>query len=88
MLPAGCGVVGRMRWPAGRPIDYDGLLKSLVALPLGDDRSPEQRLEEAARQAIAIAEHEYGTRVRLRATSPCPPCLRGLSPLPPPLYGS
>jgi hypothetical protein len=63
LLPAACGAVGRTTWPAGRPVDYDALLKAVAAIPFGGEQPTERQLEEGARQAIALLERIGNARI-------------------------
>ena len=63
LLPAGLGVVGRMTWSPGQPVDYGKLLKTLTGLPLPGDQTPDQMAEQAAGQMVAIAERIGNIRI-------------------------
>ncbi len=63
LLPAGLGVVGRMTWSPGQPMDYGKLLKTLSGLPLPGDQAPDQMAEQAAGQMVAIAERIGNVRI-------------------------
>ena len=63
LIPPGCGVVGRMTVPPGRPVDYDRLLASISGFPLRGEQTPDQAAEQAARQGIAIAERIGNIRI-------------------------
>jgi hypothetical protein len=63
LLPPGCGAVGQMTLPPGKPVDQARLLKVLADFPMTKGEKPERLLEEATRMAAGLAERIGNVRL-------------------------